>query len=97
MSLPTRSLWDAIVDTIGEFFPDVPVIPVLATGGSDLRFARRLGGVGHGFALHARERSMYEANRQLHSHDECLAVEDLDLTVRAYWSLVSKFVSAPAQ
>ena len=87
-------LWEAIVQTIGEFFPDVPVIPVLATGGSDLRFARRLGGVGYGFALHARERTMFEANRQLHSHDECLAVEDLELTVRAYSSLVTKFVGA---
>lgn len=87
-------LWDAIVETTGEFFPAAAIVPVYATGGSDLRFGRRLGGVGYGFALHAKERTMAEANGQLHSHDEHLHLEDLALTVAAYESLVTKFVGA---
>lgn len=87
-------LYDAIVETFGEFFPGVPVVPTISAGGSDLRFARRLGGVGYGFALHARERSLADVFAQLHTHDEHLELEDLDLTVQAYRSLVNKFLEA---
>ncbi|WP_313096989.1 M20/M25/M40 family metallo-hydrolase [Corynebacterium variabile] len=85
-------LYAAITETVGEFFPDVAVVPVLSAGGTDLRFARRLGGVGYGFALNARERSLADINAELHSHDEHLYLEDLRLTVEAYRSLVARFV-----
>ncbi|MDN6198397.1 M20/M25/M40 family metallo-hydrolase [Corynebacterium flavescens] len=88
------ALWHAIEATAKEFFPDKDVLPVLATGGSDLRFARRLGGNAYGFALHAANRDMASANSQLHSHDEHLYLEDLELTVRGYDSLVHRFLSA---
>jgi len=85
-------LYAAITATVGEFFPDAAVVPVLSAGGTDLRFARRLGGVGYGFALNARERSLADINAELHSHDEHLYLEDLRLTVEAYRSLVARFV-----
>ena len=87
-------LYDAICQTFDEFFPGVPVVPTIAAGGSDLRFARRKGGVGYGFALHAREETLGSVLGQLHSHDESVAVEDVDLTVRAYRSLIRRFVGA---
>ncbi|WP_293829711.1 M20/M25/M40 family metallo-hydrolase [uncultured Corynebacterium sp.] len=87
-------LFDAICQTFDEFFPGVPVVPTIAAGGSDLRFARRQGGVGYGFALHAREETLGSVLGQLHSHDESVAVEDVDLTVRAYRSLIRRFVGA---
>ena len=92
VSPTTGPLWDAIVEVSGEIFPDAAVVPVTATGGSDLRFARRMGGVGYGFAMHARARDLASANSQLHSHDEHLHLEDLALTVRAYESLVNKMM-----
>ena len=87
-------LYDAIVSTFDEFFPGAPVIPTIAAGGSDLRFARRKGGVGYGFALHGREETLGSVLGELHSHDESVAVEDVDLTVRAYRSLLRRFVGA---
>ncbi|WJY96505.1 M20/M25/M40 family metallo-hydrolase [Corynebacterium fournieri] len=87
-------LYDAILSTFNEFFPGVPVVPTIAAGGSDLRFARRKGGVGYGFALHARDETLGSVLGQLHSHDESVAVEDVDLTVRAYRSLIRRFVGA---
>ena len=87
-------LFDAIVDTFDEFFPGVPVVPTIAAGGSDLRFARRKGGVGYGFALHGRDETLGSVLGELHSHDESVAVEDVDLTVRAYRSLIRRFVGA---
>lgn len=85
-------LWEALVDTVAEFYPDRPVVPTLATGGSDLRFARRSGGVGYGFAMHAPARDLASANSQLHSHDEHLYLEDLELTVAAYRSVVRRML-----
>lgn len=87
-------LYDAIVSTLDEFFPGAPVVPTIAAGGSDLRFARRKGGVGYGFALHGREETLGSVLGELHSHDESVAVEDVDLTVRAYRSLLRRFVGA---
>ena len=87
-------LFDAIVDTFDEFFPGAPVVPTIAAGGSDLRFARRKGGVGYGFALHGRDETLGSVLGELHSHDESVAVEDVDLTVRAYRSLIRRFVGA---
>lgn len=84
-------LFSAIVDTIGEFFPDVPVVPILSAGGSDLRFGRRQGGVGYGFALH-RTATLGGVLDQLHSHDEYVEVGDVELTVQAYRSLVRRFL-----
>ena len=87
-------LYDAILSTFNEFFPDTPVVPTIAAGGSDLRFARRKGGVGYGFALHGRDETLGSVLGELHSHDESVAVEDVDLTVRAYRSLIRRFVGA---
>lgn len=94
VSTTDSPLYRALESTVEEFFPGAAVVPVLAAGGSDLRFARRLGGVGYGFALHARERTLAEVSAQLHTHDEHLYLEDLDLTVRAYARLVDSFVFA---
>ena len=89
-----RDSYDAICETFDEFFPGVPVVPTIAAGGSDLRFARRQEGVGYGFALHSLEETLGSVLGQLHSHDESVAVEDVDLTVRAYRSLIRRFVGA---
>ncbi|ALC06878.1 hypothetical protein CDES_12670 [Corynebacterium deserti GIMN1.010] len=90
---PTSSpLYAAIEKVYGDFFPDTPVVPIISSGGSDLRFARRLGGVGYGFAVHAKERTLGETLAQLHSHDEALYLEDLELTVAGYEAVVREFL-----
>lgn len=87
-------LYDAITATLGEFFPDATVVPMLAAGGSDLRFARHQGGVGYGFAVHAAERTLGHAHGQLHSHDEFLYLEDLQLTLDGYLKLAQRFLNS---
>lgn len=91
VSSTSGALYDTLVEVVGEFFPDAPVVPTIAAGGSDLRFGRRLGGVGYGFALHARERFFGDVLDQLHSHDEFVHIEDVELTVEAYHRVVEKF------
>lgn len=93
---PTDSpLYNAMSDTLLEFFPESTVVPMIAPGGSDLRFARRAGGVGYGFAVHAKQRTLGHAHAQLHSHDEFLYLEDLELTVAGYQRLVTRFLEHP--
>ncbi|AQQ14053.1 Succinyl-diaminopimelate desuccinylase [Corynebacterium glaucum] len=87
-------LYEAIVATFNEFFPGVPVVPTLAAGGSDLRFGRRKGGVGYGFALHGRNQTLGSVLDLLHTHDEYVEVEDVKLTAHAYRALVRRFVGA---
>lgn len=87
-------LYEAIVDTFGEFFPGVPVVPTIAAGGSDLRFGRRKGGVGYGFALHGRHQTLGSVLDLLHSHDEYVEVADVELTARAYRRLIARFLGA---
>ncbi|GAB3082806.1 M20/M25/M40 family metallo-hydrolase [Corynebacterium aquatimens] len=87
-------LYDAMVETIHEFFPEATIVPTIAAGGSDLRFARNLGGVGYGFALHERERLFGDVLDQLHSHDEYVDVADVKLTTRAYRFLLKRFLGA---
>ena len=92
---PTEGpLYDAIVDTFAEFFPEAPVVPTLAAGGSDLRFARRKGGVGYGFAMHKRENTLGKVLDLLHSHDEYVDLADVELTTQAYRSLIRRMVNA---
>ncbi|PAT12535.1 M20/M25/M40 family metallo-hydrolase [Corynebacterium hadale] len=92
---PTEGpLYDAIVDTFAEFFPEAAVVPTLAAGGSDLRFARRKGGVGYGFAMHKRENTLGKVLDLLHSHDEYVDLADVELTTQAYRSLIRRMVNA---
>mgnify|MGYP002719413794 FL=1 len=94
LSPTSGPLYDAIVDVFDEFFPGVPVVPTIAAGGSDLRFGRHKGGVGYGFALHRRGQTLGTVLAELHSHDEHVEIEDVNLTARAYRSLIRRFVGA---
>jgi len=85
-------LYRAISAVFTDFFPDTTVVPTIAAGGSDLRFARQLGGVGYGFAVHSAERTLGEIHRQLHSHDEHLYLEELESTLTGYLALVAIFL-----
>ncbi|WP_080796175.1 M20/M25/M40 family metallo-hydrolase [Corynebacterium pacaense] len=83
-------VFEAITETIAEFFPESTVLPIISGGGTDLRFARRLGGVGYGFALNHRDRTFAHESLRGHGHDEHLHLEDLELTVAAYLRLTER-------
>lgn len=85
-------LYRTLAEVLHDSFPDTTVIPMIAPSGSDLRFARRMGGNGYGFAVHAPDRTLGHVHGQLHSHDEYLHLEDLRLTVAGYQQLVEKFL-----
>ncbi|WP_018340628.1 M20/M25/M40 family metallo-hydrolase [Corynebacterium caspium] len=86
------ALWEAMVDTVHDFFPAATVVPTFCTGGTDLRFSRYLSGTAYGFALHSPKRSAAELHKEMHSHDEAIYLEDIALTVGAYKQLVQRFL-----
>ncbi|WP_115727603.1 M20/M25/M40 family metallo-hydrolase [Actinomyces culturomici] len=88
----TTRLYAAIERTLVAQHPGSAVLPVLFPGGTDLRVARRLGGVGYGFGSCASERTLDAVYAQMHAHDESLPLDDLALTVDALATLVDDFL-----
>ena len=85
-------LYRSIEKVLASQHPGSRVLPVLFPGGTDLRVARRLGGVGYGFGSHATARTLGAVYARLHAHDERLELEDLHLTVTALDALVRDFL-----
>ena len=75
-------LWDAIEAFIGKVDPEAGVVPVVSPGFTDSHFLREaLGTVAYGF-FPMRTMDPELAARLIHSADERIAVEDLELGVR---------------
>jgi acetylornithine deacetylase/succinyl-diaminopimelate desuccinylase-like protein len=75
------SLWDAIESFIGQVEPKARVVPVVSPGFTDSHFLREaLGTVAYGF-FPMRTMDPELAARLIHSADERIAVEDLELGV----------------
>lgn len=92
---PTETrLFSVLTRTVREFYPDSAIVPALVAGGTDLRFARGLGGVGYGFGLYTPQRTLGDVLAQLHNHDEHMALADVELTVSALSRAVREFLTA---
>ncbi|QWW19055.1 M20/M25/M40 family metallo-hydrolase [Schaalia sp. 19OD2882] len=89
--LDTR-LGRTLVEVLHEQHPHSRVVGTLFPGGTDLRFARRRGGIAYGFGSHATARTLGRVWAQMHAHDEHLHLEDLDLTVQALEAVVTRFL-----
>ena len=92
VSSTDTALYRAMEDTLHEFYPDARVVPTNAAGGSDLRYARYLGGNGYGFGLHAPARTLGTVFQHIHAADEYVDIEDVDLTLQAYLRLAERFL-----
>ena len=87
-------LYRAIERALRAQHPGSRVVPVLFPGGSDLRVARRLGGVGYGFGSFGRDVALGDLYSRLHAHDEHIRLSDVDLTVRALAAVAADFLGA---
>jgi len=75
-------LWDTIESFVAENDPDAGVVPIVSPGFTDSHFLRQaFGTVAYGF-LPMRTMDPELAARLVHSADERMAVEDLELGVR---------------
>jgi acetylornithine deacetylase/succinyl-diaminopimelate desuccinylase-like protein len=86
-------LYDAIAAVLREFEPNCGVTPMLATGGTDSRFFRRMGSVCYGFhPMHPEEASGKVVKRE-HGIDERISIENLVFGTSVLYEAVKRFMS----
>lgn len=85
-------LYRAIEAALTQRYPGARVVPVLFPGGSDLRVARRLGGIGYGFGAVDSGASLGQVYSQLHAHDEHIALADVRATAEVLHEVVTAYL-----
>lgn len=90
-------LYRAIEAALMRRYPGASVVPVLFPGGSDLRVARRRGGIGYGFGAVDSGASLGEVYSQLHAHDEHIALADVRATAEALHEVVTTYLGMESQ
>ena len=86
-------LYRAIEAALSRRYPGVRVVPVLMPGGTDLRVARRRGGIGYGFGAYDSGASLGQVYAQLHAHDEHIALADVRATAEVLHEIVTQYLT----
>ena len=86
-------LYRAIEAALTQRYPGASVVPVLFPGGTDLRVARRRGGIGYGFGAVDSGASLGQVYSQLHAHDEHIALADVRATAEVLDEVVSIYLT----
>ena len=86
-------LYRVIEAALKRRYPGTCVVPVLFPGGSDLRVARRLGGIGYGFGTVDSGASLGQVYSQLHAHDEHIALADVRATAEVLHEVVTSYLT----
>ena len=91
-STDTDLYW-AIKAALRRRYPGARVVPVLMPGGTDLRVARRHGGIGYGFGAYDSGASLGHVYAQLHAHDEHIALADVRATAEVLHDIVTQYLT----
>ena len=86
-------LYRVIEAALTQRYPGTRVVPVFFPGGSDLRVARRLGGIGYGFGAVDSGASLGQVYSQLHAHDEHIALADVRATAEVLHEVVTSYLT----
>ena len=86
-------LYRAIEAALSTRYPGVRVVPVLMPCGTDLRVARRYGGIGYGFGAYDSGASLGHVYAQLHAHDEHIALADVRATAEVLHDIVTQYLT----
>ena len=86
-------LYRVIEAALRHRYPGARVVPVLMPGGTDLRVARRHGGIGYGFGAYDSGASLGHVYAQLHAHDEHIALADVRATAEVLHDIVTQYLT----
>ena len=86
-------LYRTIASALSARYPGARVVPVLMPGGTDLRVARRHGGIGYGFGAYDSGASLGHVYAQLHAHDEHIALADVRATAEVLHDIVTQYLT----
>ena len=87
-------LYRAIKAALARRYPGARVVPVLMPGGTDLRVARKHGGIGYGFGAYDSGASLGDVYAQLHAHDEHIALADVHATAEVLCEVATTYLDA---
>ena len=87
-------LYRAIEAALTKRYPGASVVPVFFPGGTDLRVARRRGGIGYGFGAVDSGASLGQVYSQLHAHDEHIALADVRATAEVLHEVTTTYLGA---
>ncbi|MHA1433118.1 MAG: M20/M25/M40 family metallo-hydrolase [Candidatus Heimdallarchaeota archaeon] len=83
---------ESINRTYQKFFPDSSTVPVIAYGGTDLRFIREAGGHGYGFSLVESSVTAAEASNLAHNKNERISIKSVELSTEAMYELAKDYL-----
>lgn len=86
-------LYRVIEAALRHRYPGASIVPVLMPGGTDLRVARRHGGIGYGFGAYDSGASLGDVYAQLHAHDEHIALADVHATAEVLHDIVTQYLT----
>ena len=83
-----------IESTVKEELPGVETIPIMLTGATDSRFVRELGAKSYGFCPLSTKMSLADREKLIHSDNERVDIESLELGVRVLSKIALKALEA---
>ncbi len=83
-----------IEETVREEIPGAETVPYLLTGATDSRFLREIGAVAYGFHPLSTKMSLTERAQLIHSDNERIDLESLELGVRLLTKIAMKTLQA---
>jgi len=85
-----------IEETVREEIPGAETVPYLLTGATDSRFLREIGAVAYGFYPLSTKMPLAERAQLIHSDNERIDLESLELSVRLLAKIAMKTLQAQA-
>lgn len=89
-----NSFYRLIVETVREELPGAQAVPYLLTGATDSRFVRELGAAAYGFSPLSTKMSLSERAKLIHSENERIDIESLELGVKLLSKIARKALEA---
>ena len=86
-------LFKTIEEVVGRFDPNCGITPIMATGGTDSRFFRKIGSVCYGFHPMRPEGQYDKMVKMMHGIDERISIENLVFGTSVLYEVVKKFMS----
>jgi len=87
-------LYKLIEETVREELPGVDTVPLMLTGATDSRFWREIGTIAYGFCPLSTKMSLAERAKLIHSDNERIDIESMELGTRLLAKIAMKVLKA---
>lgn len=92
----TTEFYKLIEEAVREELPGVDTVPLMLTGATDSRFLREIGVIAYGFCPLSTKMGLTERSKLIHSDNERIDIESLELGTRLLAKIAMKVLKAEA-